>query len=232
MENNFNPDSEQRALIARLREGAQASISINKQDRPQSVYRFEVDLSVERGQYDPFNINFPFRSIFVESCTDPASRVNIKPTTNDEHQNYFSLGYKDSWSTSEIIPKAFLHWPAQVGKMTLVVFTDAEFRSGSQVSLNAGGVSISEGSSLTQPAPITLVAATPAQVLPQNLFRKVGTVVNKTGADIWVGGPTVSNTGATEGFNIKSGESINWRNTAALYAYSLAGGKIVLLEQT
>lgn len=228
MENN---DSQQRALLERQREYAQASIAINKQDRPQSVFRFEIDLSVKRDQYDPLIISFPFRSIFVEKCDDPASRINIKPTTNDEHQSFFSIGYKDSWSTSEVVPKAFLHWSAQIGKMTLVVFTDAEFRSGSQVSLNAGGVSISEGSSFTQPAPITLAATTSTEVLPQNLFRKVGTVTNKTGADIWVGGPTVTNTGATEGFNLKSGESINWRNTAALYAYSLAGGKIVLLEQ-
>lgn len=224
-------DAEQRALIERSRELSQASISVNKQDRGQSVYRIEIDLSKERDRMEPYKISFPFKTIVMEESSNPAAFVLVRPTTDEEHQSHFRLGYKDGYMVGETIPQAFLHWPAQPAKIVLIAHTNAEFRSGSQVSLNAGGVSISEGSVLKQLAPVTLVATTPTKILDQNLFRKVATVINKTGADIWVGGPTVSNTGVAEGFPLKSGEYVSWKNTSELWGYSVPGGKIVIMEQ-
>ncbi len=228
MESNFDSA---KTLVERANELDNASIEVKKALRPQNVFRVTLDLSKARSIDQPFPINKAFKSVFVEKATDPRNTVLMRPTTDSSEQDFFALGYKDSWAVSTVVPKAFFHWEQQTGSVTLVFFTDAEFRSGSQVSLTSGGVSISEGSSFIPLAPLTLAATTITQVLPQNLFRKVATITNKTGADLWFGGPTVSNTGANEGFSIASGESLKWRNTAELYAYSVPGGKVVRSEQ-
>lgn len=228
MESNFETA---KGLVERSNELDQAAIEVKSALRPQNVFRIVLDLSKARDKDTPYVVNKAFKSVFVEGATDPRNKVFMRPTTDSSEQDFFGLGYKDSWSVSSVVPKAFFHWEQQTGTVTLVFFTDAEFRSGSQVSLTSGGVSISEGSSLVQLAPLTLVATTVTQVLPQNLFRKVATITNKTGADLWFGGPLVSNTGANEGFSIASGETLKWRNTAELYAYSIPGGKVVRMEQ-
>lgn len=229
MENNVF--EAQKSLVERKNEDVQASIAVNLAERPQNVFRIVLDLSKERSEFDPFIVNKYFKSVFMERATNPTARVFIKPTTSSSEQDAFGLGYKDSWSVSTVVPKGFIHWEQQQGTATLVFFSDAEFKSGSQISLTSGGVSVSDGTSLSQLLPVTLVATTTTEILPQNFSRKVGTVINRTGADLWVGDSTVTNTGNTEGLCLRAGEALNWKNSAALFAYSIPGGKVVRMEQ-
>lgn len=232
MANNESNYELKKSLFEASKELDQASIEMLRALKPQNVFRITLDLTKERVIDDPYIVNKAFKSVFVESSTDPSARIFVRPTTNSSEQDYFGLGYKDSWTVSSVVPKGFFHWPAQNGTMTLVFFSDSEFRSGSQVSLTSGGVSISEGSSFTQLAPMTLAATTKTQILPQNFLRKVAMVTNRTAGDLYIGGPSVSNAGADEGFSISVGATIEWRNSSALYAYSPSGGKVLLSEQT
>lgn len=223
--------AQQRLLIEKLDEPRLAQIATDRAERPNNVRRIELDLSKARDVLDPQRLGYSFKSIYVEHCDDPSAKIFVRPTTIDEHQSYFSLGYKDSWNVDRGILDAFFHWPKQNGKMILIVFTDSEFKSGSQVSLTSGGVSISEGSHLIQLLPKVLVANVVEEILPQNLYRKLGTVINKTGSIMWLGGPSVSNFGNDEGIELAPGDSVKWRNTGALYAFSATGGKIIRQEQ-
>lgn len=230
MENNSDA---QRALLQRVGEVDQASIAVKKADRPQTIFKIELDLSQAKDELEPYPIRFPFKSIFLAKSTDPSVEIYVKPITTDEYQAAFPLGYKDSWAESEVIPKAFLHWPAQPGvKVILYVFTSAEFRSGSQVSLTSGGVSISEGASVAGPTAVNLAAATAAAIAPQDLFRKVATIQNKTGADLYIGSSVTVNATTNEGIKVPNDGVILWKNTGALYGFSVAGGKVTRIEES
>ena len=232
-ENNYLAElaSLQRLIIEKLDEPRRAQIAVDRADRPANIIRLNINLNEDYTELSPRKIGYAFRSIYVEHCDNPSAKIKVKPITNEAHQSYFSMGYKDSWAVDRAIPDAYLFWEKQVGWVTLILFTDSEFNSGSQVSITAGGLSISEGSSaaLTNQ---TLVAATASEILPQNFFRKTATVVNDTGDDIFLGENNTVNATTKKGVPIQNGDSFKWRNSAALYAYSTGGGKLIILEET
>lgn len=206
-----------------------AKIFEGNTNSPQNIQKIVIDLSTARLETNPYKISFPFRSVYVESASDVLANIFVKPNTQDSVQSFFKLKANDSWASDDPISTAFLHWDAQPGKsLTLVFFTNSEFRSGSQISVTGGGVSIVDGSTFTQ-ASQALVAATAAIVFAQDSTRKVGTIQNKTGASIWVGASGVNNT--TSFFEVSANDVFIWRNTAALYAYSIAGGNIHKCEE-
>lgn len=221
---------QQKFLVERMREPDMAQLAVDKADRPLSIIKIELDLSKEQDALSPRRIGFPFKSMHFKSSTNPKSFINVKPSTLDEHQDSFELSYNDGWKAGKIVQDAFLSWPAQVGKGVLYIYTDSEFVSGSQLSITSGGVTISEGSS-SELKNITLVSGA-SEVLPQNLFRKAATVVNDTGDDLFLGSDNTVNASTNKGVPLANGDSVKWRNTGHLYAYSASGGKIIILEET
>lgn len=131
-------DAKARALVELLTENDQAQLRQRIIDRPQSVIPITLDLSKERSALDPYPISFPFKSVHFAKSDNAGAEINIQPTTNDESQGRFPLKYNDAWSTSGVIPKAFLSWPAQSGTATLIFFTDSDFKSGSQIAVKKG----------------------------------------------------------------------------------------------
>lgn len=216
------------ALVTRQRELGQAQVVHGMANRDKEILRIPLDLSVERTIDKPFRIGFPFRCLFFETANSPAGYFFLRPTSDDSSQSHVRVNYRDSWSISGQVPQAFLHWPAQPGvKAELVLFTDSDFRSGSQISITAGGVAVSEGASASLLTPLTLAAATATEILPQDILRKVGVIENATGGVLFIGADnTVTDSGATEGMSVLPGDRIIWRNTGALWAYSVAGGKV------
>jgi hypothetical protein len=137
----------------------------------------------------------------------------------------------DSFVLDEPISEMYLHWTAQPGRtITLAIFTSAQFNSGSQISVTGGGVSLVEGSSFTQSVQ-TLVAATALEIFPTDTTRKLGTFQNNTGSNVWVGPSTVTNAGASLGYQVAPGASFQWRNTSNIYAYSVLGGNILVMTE-
>lgn len=201
-------------------------------DRPPLVQILPLDLSTARLETDPFRLGFPFKSIFFQDATDVYVEVSIKLGSRDSQQSSFNMKQNDSFYNSFPISEAYLHWEAQPGKTcTLVIFTQSEFKSGSQISVTGGGVSIVDGSSITGPSSVNLAAATAAAVAPADPLRKKATLQNFTGSDIWIGDSTVTNAGATQGIKIPADGIFYLQNTAALYAYSVAGGRVNRIEE-
>lgn len=201
-----------------------AAIFEGSTQKPFGVQSITLDLSTARLSTDPFKVGFPFKSIYVSSATDVIANINLIPQTRDSYQSAIPFKLNDSWTREEPIAEAYLYWTAQSGKtITIHFFVDSEFRSGSQISQTGGGVAIIDGSSFTT-SRVDLTAATATSVLSSDTTRKQCNVQNNTGADVWFGGSSVSNTGANLGQKVSAGSIFIWKNTAALYAYSVAGG--------
>jgi hypothetical protein len=202
----------------------QAHIGENRINRKNSVRRVTFNLSTARDESNAFEIPGAFKSFYVEDATDVLANVKIKPNSNEAHQSYFKVKQNDSWAVEFPVAGCFVFWEAQADKeLTIVFFTDAQFSSGSQVSVTGGGVSIVEGSTLSTSV-VDLNAASVTTVLAADSTRKVCSIQNNSGADVWFGGSSVSNTGANLGLKVSAGSVFEWRNTGALYAYSVAGG--------
>jgi hypothetical protein len=205
-----------------------AAIFEGSTQRPFSVQSLTLSLDTARLSTDPLRIGFPFKSFFVADATDTSVLLNMKVNGRDEIQSWFPFHKNDSWNSSTAISEAYLYWAAQSGKtVTIIFFTDAEFKSGSQIAVQSGGVTISEGSSTTAIARVTLTAATAGVIAPADTLRIVTIIQNKTGADLYIGGTSaVTNSGATEGIKVPADGIIYWKNTANLHAYSVAGGNV------
>lgn len=195
-------------------------------------HRVVLDFSVARDINNPYEVLFPFRSVFVEQASDANTFFYLKPSNREDMQKPFRMGLKDSWGLPYQIPKCFLHWDAQVGKSAeLVFFADGEFRSGSQISVTSGGVSITDGSTISGPTQVVLAAGVAGIIAPQLLTRKLATIQNKTGSDFYIGGATVTGSGVTEGIKLPDGAIIEHRNTGALYGFSTSGGNVHRIEE-
>lgn len=210
-----------------------ASLRRSEAERPFNLQLIPLDLSTaNRG--NPFRVGAPFRSIALVTASDPSVAINLAIHTKDESSlnNAVPLRLRDSISFPNDIKDAFLFWDAQAGKTaSILLCLDGEFKSGTQISQNAGGISINTGSAFSV-SQKTLLAATAGAIFATNANRKAGTFVNDSGASVWIGGATVTNAGATKGIEIPAGATLEWKNTAALYGYSVAGCTLAAMEET
>lgn len=212
------------AILQNAGELQNAKIFEGNTQKPFEVQSMTIALDTAADPNAPFKVSFPFKSVYVSAATDVLTTVNIRPNSRESYQSSLPLYLKDAYVLDEPCSSAFIDWSAQIGKtITLIFFVSSEFRSGSQISVTGGGVSIIEGSA-TVTARKDLTAATATSVYAADSSRKVGTIQNNTGADVWFGGASVSNTGANLGYRVPAGATFYWRNTGVLYAYSVAGG--------
>lgn len=224
----------QNFLIAKQKAGGQAAIGFQLDNKPFEVRELVLDLTEAKLTTKPQEINFPFRSLFVREATDVLTSVRIRPISDDSFQSSVALKLNDSLEFEEPIPRASLFWDAQPSKsLTLLFFVSSVFKPGSQVSQTGGGVAIIDGSSAST-SNKTIAAAGATALCAASPLRKVATIQNNTGASIWIG-PTsaVDNAagGANLGYEVPAGATIQWRNTAALYCYSVGGGFALVLEE-
>lgn len=209
-----------------------ARIFEGKSQRPFSVQIVQLDLSTAKLETDPYPIRFPFRSFYIQSATDTYANIQVKVGSRDTTQSGFTAKQNDSFSADIPQAEAYLYWSAQSGKsMTIVFFTDAEFRSGSQISVSGGGVSINEGTSVSAATRVILSAATAAIIAPTDSTRKTSVIQNNTSGDLFISGTSaVTNSGATRGITLTPGTIYEYRNTGALYGYSVAGGDVTRMD--
>lgn len=209
-----------------------ASIADALAQRPFSVQVQTITLTTAQLETNPYEIKSSFKSIYIQDATDVLTTIQVKLGSRDTLQGAFQMKKNDAISSSIPITGAFLHWSAQTAKtITLVIFTDVEFKSGSQISVTGGGVSIVDGSTITGPTRVVLGAATAGIIAPANTLRKKCTLQNKTGASLYIGDSTVTGSGATEGIEIVDKGIIYWQNTGALYGFSTAGGNVHYVEE-
>lgn len=221
------------ALIARQRELGQAEIVHGKETQDQGFVRIPLNLSAAKLENDPYRIGFPFRAIYFQKANSSNAMIRLSLTGYDSRHDLADLEIGDVFDIGEKIPQAFLSWDAQPGVTGhLLVFTNSSFRPGKTRSVNAGGISVNEGSIAELLAPVVGTAGNASELLPQDDNRKVGTLVNDSGNDIYLGGDnTVTDAGATKGIIWPAGEKMNWNNTAALWGYFVASGNVIRMRQ-
>lgn len=199
------------------------SLSFNADQQPTDIQTVTIDLTTARTLANPIRIGFPFKSYFVVASTGGANATfNLHYSTQDISAVGIPLSIKDSGILEFPVRQAYLTNAAQSGTMTILFSVTTEFRSGSQISLSSGGVSITEGSTLSTRTNVglTLTSSTASIILPADSSRKVETIQNFTGQTLWLGDSTVTDlSGAKPGIQINDGDIFIWKNTAALYAY-------------
>lgn len=220
-----------RAIIQAAGQLDAANVLKSSVDRPAEVQKITLDLSTARTSSNPMKVSIPFRSIFVRAATDVLASVELRPNSVDSFQSAIPLKINDSFAFPIQQSQGYLTWEAQAGKtMDLYFFVSGEFRSGSQISQTGGGVAIVDGSAFTRSV-TTLVAATATAILAADTSRKICSIQNNTGSTLYVGDSAITSSGATRGYEVPAGATFQWRNTAALYAYSVGGGDITLLTE-
>ncbi len=220
------------ALLERIREVDQAGIYEGATDKPHDIQEIVLNLDEERPETNPLVIHTPFKNLFVEEATSTTNHFFLKPNAPEAYQRPFKFEVNSSVEFEPAVAKAYLHWPRQPGaKMVLKLSVNSKFKTGKLLSLNAGGISLSEGASIVGPTHVVLVANTAAQIAPANFNRKVATIENKTGADLFVGGDNTVNATTNEGIKIPPGSKIFWKNSAALWGFSVPGGKVTRIEE-
>ena len=226
----FTPENVANLLNA-LASSDQAKIFQDSTEKPFKVQEIFVDLGTKRPEADPYAINVPFKSLYVQEATDTFATVDVRLGSNDSFQSKFRLRQNDVWVSQYPNAKAFLSWEAQPNKtMRIVLFVDSEFRSGSQISVTGGGVSIKTGSTQLQ-TPQNLAAATTLSLLPNDPTRSYGLIQNISGSPIWVGAAGVTNAGASRGIEVPNLATFQWSNTAELFGYSVSGGVVLVHEE-
>lgn len=212
------------AILSAADQIKKAAIFEGSTQKPFKIQRMDLTLTTAVLSTNPMKIGFPFKSVYVCTASDVLANVSMLPETQDSYQSAIPLVRNDVWTSDEPVSSGYLYWAAQSGRtISLLFFVDSEFRSGSQISVTGGGVSIVEGSAFTT-SRVDLTAATATSVVASDSSRKLVSVQNNTGADVWFGTSSVSNTGANLGQRLAAGGIFQWRNTGALYAYSVAGG--------
>lgn len=218
--------ADQNSYLQRQNVQRDADIRSSISDRPFSMQKYgPLALDTAATETNPYKIGIPFDGVFVRDATDSLTTVKLSFHSSDslQLQNAVDLKINDSFELPKPVGSGYLQWAAQAGKtLTLFVFLGGKFKSGSQLSLTAGGVSITEGSAFVT-AQFSLTAATASVIFAVDTARKMGTWRNETSATVWVGTSVVSNTGSNKGIPVLNNEIVVWRNSAALYGYSVAG---------
>lgn len=220
------------AILDQLTAGYKARIFEGNTQRPFAVQVVTLDLTNAVLETNPYKINFPFKTIYIQAATDATTTLSMKVQTQDSYQGAIPLKLNDVFRAEYPQSSANFFWSAQSGKsITMILFVDADFQSGSLISTLQGSISIGYGTSnaLSQ---ITLGVATATIICAALGTRKKATFQNNTGAAIWIGPSTVTNAAATKGIELSPGAAYEWLNTSALYGYSVAGGNVTLLEET
>lgn len=208
-----------------------ANIFEGNTQKPFNFQTVTLDLTTAVLETAPKIFNFPFKCLYVVATTDSSVAISFKPNTQDSYQSALPLGQNDSLEFPDPLSSGVFYWAAQAGKtITLVFMVNGVIRPGKLVSVTSGGLVVSEGTSFTTSV-VTLVALTAGIVAAANSSRTVSTIQNNTGSPIWLGPSTVTNGAGTLGIEVAPGASFQWKNTAVLYAYSVGGGGVTVMNE-
>lgn len=231
MENAVYNLEQIKAAIRSINDERSALIYNAAVNNPFQVQSYTLDLTTARDVSNPFIINFPFKCIAFKSATDLSTNVDVKFNSFDSGLSSVNFKDNDNLSSDVMFDSAYITHSAQSGKSIVVyIFVSSKFTSGSF--LNSGTVTVSNPTTLVGPTRVVLSAATATIIAPATTARRQATIQNKTGASLYVGDSTVTNSGATEGIEMVNGAVMYYANTAALYGYSVAGGNVNRLEET
>lgn len=198
--------------------------SIEFQDLGLQLYA--VDLTNGYDRYNPFEISFPFKSLWVYNATDTVSTANLHLNSKQIPHILNGIPMVKNFAVSfpRTVGVAYLTATAQTSKyLYIIVLKDGTINPGVTLSQNAGGITINEGSSITTRVRtgLTLTTLTACELLPVNTSRNSETIQNHTGQVLWLGDANASDdTGNYPGIKFSPLDIYVHKNTAALYAYN------------
>lgn len=217
-----------RKLLERGQKQQAAELRRSGDDQPFNFQRFRILLDNARVEGSEYEIKIPCKSIYIENASDPSAVVQVSFNSRNtvQGQNYIQMQQRDSISFSDIKSSVIIKNTAQASQwVDIVIALDAEIKSGRNISVNSGGVSINGGSSRDTSglgsagtASSVTVTTTATMILPQDSNRKGALLY--VDADVRVGDSAVT---ATTGVLIVAGSYISDNNTAALYAITASG---------
>ena len=202
-----------------------AAIRYSSDANPFSMQRIVLDLTTARVEGDPFRIGFPITGLHVESATSSSTKVkmSLNAPTIDQIRNYKEIKLNDVMQFDKPISGASITWAAQSGQtMTIVVFVDVKFASGSQVSVTSGGVSITEGDAWSHDAAIACNGSTATELLNANTNRKLGVIQNDSAYKLYLG--STSAVTSTTGLLVEPGQTFETRYTGDVWGIYETGG--------
>ncbi len=165
-----------------------------------------------------------FQSVYVSSATDQNVSVSLALSNRslEGMNNAVPLTQNAGVGLPRPISGGYLFWSAQSGKtITLMFLKRGIFQSGKLVSVNSGGITISEGSAIATRTVASLpsITSTRGIILPALATRIAETLYNGDSFNYYLGDVTVTvPSGASPGIPLLPGQSMIWKNTAALYA--------------
>lgn len=125
------------SVLSTAIEKMQAEIARAKLGITREVEVIDFDLSTEKLSTQPFEVKFPFRSIFVLDGT-PGAQINCRFDSIDDDNPAVPLTRRDSWDGGRMVSKAYFHWPAQAGAtVKIAFFLQSSFRTGSLIQLQS-----------------------------------------------------------------------------------------------
>ena len=201
---------------------AQLELDVKDEPRESVVVRYLLDTAVS--EFNPKFVGFNFRQAVIIDASDANATVSFK-SSRDETNDAIPMKQNSRIRSAKLYTKeANIYWEAQSGKWVDILYiVRGEFDSGRNLSINGGGVSLNDGSSFSNSL-ISLSAATATEIASSNLNRKVSYIQNHTGADLYYGDSSVTNSNKYS--KVAAGGMIEWRNTTTLYGYSVAGGDV------
>lgn len=212
LKNIFKDPNEAREIISADRLVDQAYID-NAQAGADQLFR-TVTLSLTNAKTDgaPFEIKFPFRSVFVPTASDSSTTVNMRPFTSNNANAPIPLTQNASLQMDRPIKGAQFTWDAQSGKeITLFFILQGVYRPGSLFTEVASAV---EGNNISVLSPLTLTT-TAQEIFPEDLTR---TVANYSASGAFL----ISNTSGGTYFPINALDGY-WKNTAQIFGKTAAG---------
>lgn len=184
-----------------------------------------LDLSV--AEVNGYKLPVPLRGIVMKSSDLTTSKVKVITGSNDDaaKADGYPLELGEKINFYREVGYAILTWEAQAGGTNtyLYVYLNSNVDGGKTYSVNSGGVTISEGATITTRAKagLTLTTLTATAIVPLNLSRVGETIQNNTAQTLWLGDANVTDDlGAYPGYKFEPGDTFYWKNTAALYAYN------------
>lgn len=232
--NQVRSNKEAEEILAPGRQIAEARVRDQQANPSNQIQTITLDLTTARTEADPYKFPVPFKSMYIQSATDSQTSIDFKANLGKRAgESKITLARKDVLNFEYKIAGGSFSHSAQSGKsITIVFLLEADFKSGTQITENSGGVAIEEGTSIDATTRVTLAATTATIIAPANADRNVTYIENATAGPLYISGSnTVTNSGATRGLVVQSGDWYEHRNTAALYGYSVAGGDIHYMEQ-
>jgi len=195
--------------------------------------KFRFDTSKDFNDIDLNEFKTAFKGFWVVDSSDSSFLAEMKVNYRQNIGDSLPLRKNMTFDFDEMMDGAKLKWPSQSGKWVEIIFFHKGNSSVGNVEIsvsgrtsNITGTQYSNGS--------FEVDTTSKEILAVNQNRTRATIINKSGADIYLGTDLKISDASfeTECIPLGDGENLEWTNTNSLFARVATGtANVIILEE-